>query len=88
MLLSIAGALIAAAAVVTAAHAVRERRAMAADLQALRADLRRLSRALEARSPAGTPEVAIGPTPGPGGADRSATAEEQAVQARGTRTVH
>jgi hypothetical protein len=88
MVLSIAAALIAATALVVAARGVRERRALAADVRALRADLRRLARAFEsraatARGDGGSVEAAAGPT----GAD-PATADEQAVQARGSRTLH
>ncbi len=88
MLLPLAGALLVAVAIALAVQGIRERRATAADLRALREDLLRLSRALgnDAAARAGS----RGRPPAPEHRERAglAAVEDGGPQGRSSRTLH
>ncbi len=87
MALSIVGALITAALVAVAAQLARERGSLAADVRALRAELRQLADALAAERSARTgPDAVAGNEVDPAAAHRDGG--EATQPGRGPRTLH
>ncbi len=86
MWLSIAGSLTAAIAVAIAVRAVRDRRALAADVRTLRAELRQLARAVHAQR--GRPAADEGTAAWHRDVDTTPPADADVAQPRGSRTLH
>ena len=102
MLLTIAGAIAVATAIVVAAHAARERRALGTEVRALRGELRELAAARGPARPSGDDHIGPRPFPDPdldeedgeplqdesGAAAAHGDPSHFAQAARGSRTLH